>query len=298
MRPYEPAWTGGAARGFTHRETSGRSSESGATIIDWDDAYTNAAYIPDAAAFPDRWAHDAAAFRATATAELDIAYGPSPRERFDLFRPDGDPRGLAVFVHGGYWLDFDKSSWSWLAAGPLAHGWAVAVPSYDLCPHVHIADITTQVGAAIAAAAQRVGGPIVLAGHSAGGHLVTRMICADGPLSPDVRDRIRRVVGISGLYDLKPLMRTAMNASLRLDEAEACAESPALLEPTPGARLVAYVGGLERPEFLRQSALIAQAWSGHGAEASYVEEPDRHHFNIINTLSEPDGALCRALTAD
>lgn len=291
-------WTGNAPRGFTHQETSRRNAEYGSTVIDWDDAYANAAYIPDAATFPDRWAQDAAAFRATATGELDIVYGPNPRERFDLFLPDGNPRGLAIYVHGGYWLGFDKSSWSWLAAGPLAHGWAVAVPSYDLCPHVRIADITTQIGVAIAAAAQRIDGPIVLAGHSAGGHLVARMICANTSLPSDVRDRIRRVVGISGLYDLKPLMHTAMNATLRLDETEACAESPALLEPAPRARLVAYVGGLERPEFLRQSALITQAWSDRVAEASYVAEPDRHHFNIIDALSAPDGALCRALLAD
>jgi len=267
-------------------------------IIDWDDAYANAAHIPDASTFMERWARDAAAFRASANAELDITYGAGSRQRFDLFLPEREPCGLVMFVHGGYWLDFDKSSWSWLAAGPLAHGWAVAMPSYDLCPHVRIADITTQIGVAICAAAARLAGPIALTGHSAGGHLVARMICASSPLPTPVRERIRRVVGISGLYDLLPLMRTSMNTKLGLDEAEARAESPALLEPIATTRMIAYVGGLERPEFLRQSALMAQAWGEQAADVTYVEQPDRHHFNIIDSLGERDGLLCRAVIAD
>mgnify|MGYP002151932314 CR=1 FL=1 len=32
-------------------------------------------------------------------ARLDLAYGAAPRQRFDLFMPDGRPRGLVVFVH-------------------------------------------------------------------------------------------------------------------------------------------------------------------------------------------------------
>src|SRR3546814_5563195 len=50
------------------------------------------------------------------------------------------PAGLAVFVHGGYWMAFDKSSWSHLAAGAVARGWAVALPSYTLCPEARISD--------------------------------------------------------------------------------------------------------------------------------------------------------------
>lgn len=267
-------------------------------ITDWDDAYANAAHIPGAADLPDRWARDAAAFRATAGGDIAAPYGASARERFDLFRPDGAPKGLVVFVHGGYWLDFDASSWSWLAAGPLARGWAAALPSYDLCPAVRIRDITRQVARAIDAAATRVAGPIVLAGHSAGGHLVTRQLCTDAPLAEAARERIARVVAISGLVDLRPLLKTSMNETLRLDPEEARAESPALLEPAPGARLLAWVGDAERPEFRRQSALIANVWAGLGAETRLVEEPGRHHFNVIDGLANAESALCEALLAD
>lgn len=263
--------------------------------IDWEDAFANGAYIPEAAAYPQRWAEEAAAFRSKAEMRADIAYGDHPRERFDLFMPKGGPRGLVVFVHGGYWLNFDKSTWSALAAGPLAHGFAVAMPSYVLAPEARIAAITKQIGRAVAAAAAMVDGPIRLAGHSAGGHLVTRMVCKDTPLAPDVASRIERVVSISGLHDLRPLMANAMRDRLGLTDDEAAAESAALKEPLQDVDLTAWVGAHERPEFLRQSALIREAWAGKGLRTRLVADPDRHHFDVVEGLKSADHPLTLAL---
>ena len=124
---------------------------------------------------------------------------------------------------------------------------------------------------------------------------MARQVCADGLLSERLRRRIGRVVAISGLFDLRPLMRTAINADLKLDPAEARAESPALLEPLDGVRLHAWVGERERPEFVRQSALIANVWTGLGAETALTIAPGRHHFDVIAELAEPGSALVEAL---
>ncbi len=271
-------------------------------IQDWDDAYTNGAYIADGAAYPEKWAKLAQAFRAemlaAGRAELDLRYGPAARETLDLFHPAGEaagtPRGLAIFVHGGYWMAFDKSSWSHLAAGALQHGWAVCLPSYTLAPEARISEITRQVATAIRFAAVRVQGPLRLAGHSAGGHLVTRMVCADSPLPEDVRGRIGHVVSISGVHDLRPLLRTRMNAPLRMDEAEATAESPALLQPMEGCSVTCWVGSDERPEFLRQNDLLANIWTGLGAEMLCVHAEGRHHFDVIEDLADPASKLNEA----
>lgn len=269
--------------------------------MDWDDAYNNRGHIADAEGYPPRWGRQAAALRermaAAGRARLDIAYGAAPRERFDLFLPDGMAQGLVVFVHGGYWRAFGKSDWSHLAGGPLERGWAVAMPGYTLCPRIRISGITRQIGAAITAAARELGGPIRLAGHSAGGHLVTRMLCEDAPLPDAVAARIVSVISISGVHDLRPLIRTAMNTDLMLDRTEAAAESPALLEPRPGVPVTCWAGAAERPEFRRQNALLANIWTGFGVVTRAVEEPDRHHFNIIDGLSEPDSPLTEALLA-
>lgn len=268
-------------------------------ITDWDDAYTNGANIPRGEAWPAAWVEPAKTFREALLAEgrarLDLSYGEKPRNRFDLFLPEEAPKGLVVFVHGGYWQALDKSYWSHLAAGSLAHGYAVAMPSYTLCPDVRVGDIVTEIAAAIADAAGEIDGPIHLTGHSAGGHLVTRMVAAGSPLVQPVRERVRTVVSISGVHDLRPLVRTGLNGKLQLDTQEASAESPVLMMPSAGTRLFCWAGGNERAEFIRQNALMASLWLGLGAETGAYVEPDRHHFNVIDGLADPGHPLTLTL---
>lgn len=268
-------------------------------ISDWDDAYANGSNIARGDRWPEAWVEPADAFRRTLAAagraKLDLAYGERPRNRLDLFLPDGSAKGLVIFLHGGYWLQLDKSFWSHLAAGAVANGYAVAMPSYTLCPEIRIAGIVEEVAAAIAEAAKLVEGPLMLTGHSAGGHLVSRMITATAPLAPHVQERIRNVVSISGVHDLRPIMSTAMNDRLAINESEALSESPALLRPMRDARITCWVGGGERAEFRRQSALLANIWTGLGATTAAVVEPDRHHFNVIDGLADAGHPLTRTL---
>ena len=258
--------------------------------MDMDTAYANAPFIPGSADYPARWAADAAAFRDAlgARARLAIPYGRAPRESFDLFTPETAPRGLMIFVHGGFWRAFGKADWSHFAAGALARGWAVALPEYTLCPEASIARITREIATAVDAAAAEVAGPVVLTGHSAGGHLSARMLCADA--APATRERLARVVPISPLSDLRPLMATAMNDDLRLDAAEAAAESPIDHAPVPGADVHVWVGGAERPAFLDQARWLSEAWS-----APLTIDPHRHHFDVIDGLRARDTPLMRAL---
>ena len=245
--------------------------------------YTNAAFIAGADAYPPKWAQAAAAFRAGLGARArarDLAYGPADRQRLDLFLPDAAPRGLMVYLHGGYWLAFGRQDWSHLAAGALARGWAVAIPSYSLAPQARIAQITQEVAQAVATAADMVPGPVVVTGHSAGGHLAARM----GNLG---LDRVRRVVPISPLADLEPLMQTGMNADLRIDDAEAATESPARLSLRCGAHV--WVGGQERPAFLWQARVLSEAWG-----CDWTVAKGRHHFDVIDDLADANSALAEA----
>ena len=267
------------------------------TIQNWDDAYENGAFINNANDFPPLWNKKATAFRKKLgnRAELDIPYGKSERQTLDLFRPEGEVKGLLVFVHGGYWKAFDKSTWSHLAAGAVSQGWAVAMPSYTLAPQARITKITREIATAITHAASLVDGPIHLAGHSAGGHLVTRMLCANGPLAPEeflpVQQRIKKVVSISGVHDLRPLLNTTMNNILQMDEDEAIAESVVMQLPNHKAQLICLVGGSERPEFVRQSALLANMWVGSGLDTSLVIAEDKHHFDVIEVLESSNMSL-------
>ena len=112
---------------------------------------------------------------------------------------------------------------------------------------------------------------------------------------PETWKRIEHVLSISGVHDLRPLLKTAMNADLQLDHVEARGESPCLRSPVAGSRVTCWVGADERPEFIRQSALLANIWRGLGAETKAVREEGKHHFDVIDSLARPDGKLTEAL---
>ena len=261
-------------------------------MIDYDDAYANAAHIPNSEGFVETWAQEAEVFRAQALAlgcaEIDITYGSSVRQKFDLFAPKVASHGVLIFVHGGYWLKFDKSYWSHLAKGALQRDWHVALPSYDLCPEVRISDISRQIARAVQVIAYRCEGAIALAGHSAGGHLVSRM--GVGDLLPDaVRARIAHVMAISPVSDLRPLLHTAMNRSFQMDMVAAEAESPALMAK-PKGKVTVWVGADERPVFLDQARWLSQAW-----ETPLVVDEDKHHFDVIEGLSDTQSEMISCL---
>jgi pimeloyl-ACP methyl ester carboxylesterase len=267
-------------------------------MTDWDDAFQNGKYILGAETYLGMWQEKSAGFRAAhpaARQALSQPYGPHPREVFDLFLPEGTPKGVVIFIHGGYWLSLDQRLWSHLAAGPLAHGYAVAMPGYPLCPEVRIAEITQSIARAVTAIAERVGGDILVCGHSAGGHLTARMACEDTPLPAAAR--IRRYVSISGVHDLRPLTKTGMNETLGLSIKSAAAESPALKTPRAGVDLLTWVGAEERPEFLRQNDLLANIWLGGLAMTRAVHAQGHHHFSVIGELAEAQSPLTKALIA-
>jgi arylformamidase len=275
--------------------------------VDYEAEYNNRARVPEHQQIIERWVHDAAAFRermkAEENAELGLPYGLSARQTVDLFFPDATGHTpLAMFIHGGYWRAFDPSYYSHLAAGLNARGIAVAVAGYDLCPQVTIRDIIDQIRTACLFLWRRFGQRLMVYGHSAGGHLAACMVATDwkglDPKAP--ADLVPAGYAISGLFDLKPLVHTAMNQDLKLNEAAAAAVSP-LWWPVPRGRVLdAVVGGAESSEFLRQSQALTADWRQRGIEARYEAVPGANHFTVIEPLADPASAMtarCAALAA-
>jgi arylformamidase len=255
--------------------------------------YNNRAKVPEHGAIIAGWQRDAALFRAAHRhADIALNYGASDRQVMDIFWPGANRDApLAMFIHGGYWQALDKDFFSHLAGGFNAHGIALAVPSYDLCPAVSLEVLTEQLREAAGFLIDRHGRNVYATGHSAGGHL-TAMLLATDFAARGIRGEVHGGCAISGLFDLEPLVETSINGGLMLDPARAHALSPLHL-PAPAGRLRAFVGALEGEEYTRQSRLMALAWRG-----MWGFIPGANHFTAIAPLTAPDSEMMAAIAAD
>ena len=262
---------------------------------DYEAEYNNRARVPEHPEIFARWAREAEDYRAEAMkercAELGLQYGDTPRQTIDLFSPKRAAEApLALFIHGGYWRSLDPSMFSQAARGANAHGIAVAVAGYDLCPEVTIAEIIDQIRHACLFLWLRTGRRMMVYGHSAGGHLAAAMLATDwrGLYPKTPADLVPAAYSISGLFDLTPLLQVSMASDLHLDGGSARASSPLFWPPPAAGRAFdAAAGALESGEFLRQSRLIAEAWGKAGVKTRYEEIAGTNHFTVVDALSDP-----------
>ncbi len=265
--------------------------------------YDNRGLVPEHAAIFARWARDSTAYRDQAVrgerAELGVAYGASPRQYIDFFKgADNLDAPTILFIHGGYWRANEPRNFSHIARGLNERGVTVAMAGYDLCPQVGIADIISEMRAAVLFLWRRSRRRISVFGHSAGGHLTAALIATewqavDPALPPDL---VPVGYSISGLFDIVPLMQTSMNVDFKLDEAGARAVAP-LDWPAPTKPRVfdAVVGALELSEFHRQSKSIEEKWRRAGLQTRYEDVPGVNHFTILDALAVPNSAMVERL---
>lgn len=267
--------------------------------IDYEAEYNNRARVPEFPEIAARWSRDAADFRKShPDAELGLRYGDSERQIVDLFWPHaGRDVPIVLFIHGGYWRALEPAAFSHLAAGANAHGIAFAAAGYDLCPAVTIETIIDQMRVAAAFLFRRHGKRLTASGHSAGGHLTACLVATDWTrTAPDLPpDLVRTGLSISGLFDLSPLMHTAMNQDFKLDAEGAARVSPLFWNVAPGCTLDAWVGGDESSEFLRQSAEITKIWSEKGVATEHVAVPGANHFTVLDPLTDPESSMTQRL---
>jgi len=250
------------------------------------DPYDTSVGVDDVGAIFQRWRMWSDDVRAHTLHARDLRYGPSADETLDLIVPHtGAP--LIVFFHGGYWRRLHKDDHTFVARGFAPHGIATAIVNYSLVPGVRLEEVVAQARRSVAwlreNAKEHGADPsrIVVAGHSAGGQLAA--MCA-------VEAPVAAVATLSGLHDLRPLMRSFVQEWLQLDEARAEAMSPALLAPAAPANVLARSGSRESEDFHAQGRELADAWRAHGCDTSYADTDD-NHFSIIERLADANDPL-------
>jgi arylformamidase len=195
----------------------------------------------------------------------------------------------------------DKFDHSFMALPFQRAGCTVVVPNYALCPAVTVPDIVLQMVRALAWVWRHIaeygGDPsrITVSGHSAGGHLAAMLMACDWPVfGPDLPpDLVRNALSISGLHELESVRRSPMlQSGLLLTDEDVLKASPAWLPAPARGELMCVVGGDESEEFLRQNALMQQAW-GIQRVPKALAMPGRQHFSMLDALCEPTHAVHR-----
>jgi acetyl esterase/lipase len=153
------------------------------------------------------------------TVHRDIAYGADPRQRLDVYVPDGlkAPAPVLLFFYGGAWQGGRKSDYLAFGQAFASAGIVTVVADYRLYPQVRYPGFVDDGAGALAWVhghiAQYHGDSerVFVAGHSAGAY--NAVMLAAEPKFLEARggrpDWIRGVIGIAGPYDFLPLTDAA-----------------------------------------------------------------------------------------
>jgi arylformamidase len=271
-----------------------------------DAAYNNRAHTPDFQRHVDRWQADSVAARKAVPCRLDLAYGPSPRQRLDVFSPPGPAPASGwpalLYFHGGYWQGNHKDGYSFPAPLVTGTGTLYIAATYDLCPSVTMSELVEQVRAVViwlhgnAASIGLDPRRIVVAGHSAGGHIAATLAHTDWTSYGLPASALAGALPLSGLFDLEPIRLCYLNEACRMDEAEARRLSPIHHIGRLAPPMVLTVGAAELPELVRQTRDYAQALTSAGqAPVAVIETPGDNHFSVLDRLFDPRGPVWEPL---
>jgi len=222
------------------------------------------------------------------TLEADIPYGPDPRHKLDLYRPE-IPRtdGKAViFFYGGSWESGTKSDYLFVAQALATNGLTVVIPDYRIYPAVRFPAFIEDVAVATRWTADRVGpGKLFLMGHSAGAHSALMLAANTGYLADAGVDRMKLAgaIGLAGPYDFLPL------TSRRLQDIFGGANNPAAQPITfaqaPLPPVLLLHGEADRTVYPRNTVRLAAAWKAAGGSADVRLYPEVDHIDIVAAMS-------------
>jgi acetyl esterase/lipase len=222
------------------------------------------------------------------TLEADIPYGPEPRQKLDLYRPQ-QPRAdgkAVIFFYGGAWDSGTKSDYLFVAQALAANGLAVVVPDYRIYPDVRFPAFVEDAAAATRWTTNRLGTEkLFVMGHSAGAHSAL-MLAADTRYLADAgvdRMKLAGTIGLAGPYDFLPL------TSRRLQEIFGGADDPAV-QPITFARaplppVLLLHGEADRTVYPRNTVRLASAWGTAGGSAETKLYPGVDHVDIVAAMS-------------
>ncbi|MFS0771175.1 alpha/beta hydrolase [Sphingomonas sp. 1P08PE] len=224
----------------------------------------------------------------------DVAYGPDPRQRLDVYAPravSGQARPVVVFFYGGSWNSGTRAGYAFVGRALAAEGFVAVVPDYRLVPKVRYPAFVEDGAAAVRWATAHAGdyggarGSVVLVGHSAGAYIAA-MLAVDPRWLGGTRTAVKGLVGIAGPYDFAPFDVDASRAAFGR------APDPAETQP------VTWAGAGDPPAFLlygtedtlvrpRNSDALAARLRAGGVAVDVRAYRKLGHVGILLALARP-----------
>ena len=224
----------------------------------------------------------------------DVAYGPDPRQRLDVYAPRAAsqrPRPVVVFFYGGSWNSGTRAGYAFVGRALAAQGFVAIVPDYRLVPAVHYPAFVEDGAAAVRWTVTHAGdhggdrGTVVLMGHSAGAYIAA-MLAVDPRWLGESRAAVKGLVGLAGPYDFAPFDVDASRAAFGRspDPAETQPVTWAGVGDPPALLLYGNKDTLVRPR--NSQALAARLRTG-GVPVDLRAYAGLGHIGILLALARP-----------
>ncbi|XP_024942814.1 kynurenine formamidase isoform X2 [Cephus cinctus] len=240
--------------------------------------------------------------RSATSCEIDISYGPSERNKYDIYDAP-----VLLFFHGGYWQEGSKDVSGFPAKTFVSQGIKVILGGYDLCPTVTVAEILSQVKSLtekILKFALEWGSKSVwVGGHSAGAHLVASLL-HDPEWMTLIAQKgylplLKGILLISGIYNVEPLLTTSYNNALKLTGNEAKVLSFGTSNtkvPILNIKVIVTVGECDSPAFVQESCNYAQKLVEFVDNVEYLLVRNSvDHYDIMEKLVDNNFILNKLL---
>lgn len=220
-----------------------------------------------------------------------LAFGDHPRQDLRLYRAGAgnSPKGLAVFIHGGFWRMMARDQSHFVARPYLERGWDCAVLEYRLMPEFRLDELVQDTAAALALLQAQGPWPSrLLVGHSAGAHLAWHgglRARADGASSRD-----DALLLVSPVFDIFAVQSTPIIDELQMGEEEAarwgCFHGFAQADQPVQFAL----GADETEDFKRQAYMGAQRM-GRGEQDNIALVGGCNHLSVMTQLASDDATF-------
>jgi acetyl esterase/lipase len=226
-------------------------------------------------------------------AAAGIAYGPSERQKLDVWVPRnrlaGERLPVVVFFYGGGWSAGSRSDYGFAGAAYAGERFVTIVPDYRLVPQARFPTFVEDGAAAVRwvqANAERYGGDpdrIAVAGHSAGGYIAA-MLALDPRWLP--KGSVKAAALLAAPLDFAPF------TDPRSLDAFGQWRNPADTQP------ISFVsrgdppiflghGAKDRTVFLRNSRNLAARLVTAGVRHELKLYPSANHTDLALSLSRP-----------